>query len=1484
MSSKKKSTKPKSPKGLIGQLPLFLRDEAHSPAIARGVFALPYLRRHLSSLSHSPTKEATDTFYESARALWQKNHVGLAKGNEAYTRTHFLDPILTELGWHFIPELTQTTQKRPDYWLFTEEAQRIAAADADQPEHRFALSSTVLEAKQFTHPLDAVSKKESPGLFPSQQVQGYLHAARDKQGERYFDWVILTNGRLWRLYTERAAEDAYFEFELADEHSFCTREDFSLFVALFTPGAFAQRADRRCPLDDIQSESISLQSILEENLRRRIFDVLEELATAFADHEPNNITDDDLKSGALYEACLIYLYRLLFVLYAESRYLLPVRARPPGYNKNYKERYSLQRLVEPLKAVTTKYSDDAFTDLYEDLLKLFRLIDGQDEKLNAACDVTRYNGGLFAPDTASSRLISKWRVPDPSLARVLRQLLFVQPAARGNTRQQVIATHDSIDYSTLEVRQLGDIYEGLLGGELRRKNDTLVLTDQNGENHRHGIFYTPDWVVSYLIRTTLDPLLARIDESDDVKKAGKAKTEEERRSDAFALAVLDLNLVDPAMGSGHFLVRSVEYLAAAIFKHPSTRRKTERIVCSGEGKRTKEQILAAGRIPISPGLSQEEAELAYWRRRVVEASIYGVDINPMAVELAKLSLWLTCIAVDEPLNFLDHHLRRGNSLLSVKASELVLPPVPRPDLVPLQLTDVVEPALREVIRRNVDIEAEASTRMELVKNKERMWREARTGLAPLLRVADLWLGAVDRLPLVDLDYLTLARLTLAPDSMEAEERIQAEKLRDTISGKWDAVRADLAPFHWEIEFPDVFLASDGTKLPESTSGFDAILGNPPYVSTQTSSGQAWLGTLQKRWAYSNDLYVFFTDLGFRLLREGGRFGFIVSDTFFTLASKARMRDILHAHRLDVIGQCDPFDATVDAAIFVSEKSTPETGQETLFVQARFRWREDRKRSEPDKFLPLLADQNFPWTEETNLADGISVHHEKFGDLRLHQTPTALWRSALKAAFFEPRPGTLMLFERFNATVKALRDKWWERIETSEKFSKNRSALDDYHKTLKHGDITLVGLIAEGGQGMRTANNARFLGYLEGTSQAANLLDKRAKWTLRWLADPEIAPRFLALLEGAGGNPEKPEKDSAAWETTVESLRAEFPAARLDFSKTDLYRIVPRTLVAEPSDFEFAWKERKKELWQRWRTRGEFKGFWGDKAPPARVTDVEFCKTCILLLNWIAAENELRRKAGKKRLPKDLSGLKSAEYYSNPKDAPRIATIYNGLSGRGQWVPFRKGDPEGNRWVDNEPLLVQWTSSNVNWLSTASDARWQGHRYFFRPGLTYNIHARGVLLKSKLLEDCVFDASASMLMPCTELVPPRYLLVLLNSHVLSFYIKKFCNNTWHELSDLRQLPVVIPTPVQAKRLEHLAQLAMQAKRHAFASEAPTNELVVECRRLADALRTSAPAYLRPPAQAVTFQKPEDCLAVLERTVNWEAEKLYGVEALGPFDDF
>ena len=158
------------------------------------------------------------------------------------------------------------------------------------------------------------------------------------------------------------------------------------------------------------------------------------------------------------------------------------------------------------------------------------------------------------------------------------------------------------------------------------------------------------------------------------------------------------------------------------------------------------------------------------------------------------------------------------------------------------------------------------------------------------------------------------------------------------------------------------------------------------------------------------------------------------------------------------------------------------------------------------------------------------------------------------------------------------------------------------------------------------------------------------------------------------------------------------------------------------------------------------------------------------------------------------------------------------------------------------------------------------------------------MKSKLLRDCVFDASASMLCPTTRAVPAEHLLALFNSHVVSFYIKKFLNNTWHEISDLRQIPLVVPTAAQSKRIHTLVTLAFRAKRHDLAGTHPDNALVTAVRPIEAELALRGPAYLRPGAQQKLLATAADCLAILERAVSWEAEKLYGVEALGPFDEF
>jgi hypothetical protein len=174
--------------------------------------------------------------------------------------------------------------------------------------------------------------------------------------------------------------------------------------------------------------------------------------------------------------------------------------------------------------------------------------------------------------------------------------------------------------------------------------------------------------------------------------------------------------------------------------------------------------------------------------------------------------------------------------------------------------------------------------------------------------------------------------------------------------------------------------------------------------------------------------------------------------------------------------------------------------------------------------------------------------------------------------------------------------------------------------------------------------------------------------------------------------------------------------------------------------------------------------------------------------------------------------------------------------------------------------------------------------FFKEGIAFSRHGRSVALKFRLQPPCVFDAASPRFTSACAAVSTPVLLAILNSPLSTFFIKKFLNNTWYEMSDLRQLPLILPTRAQERTLRQLAGLCLDCKRLALARQPATQELAATARQWLADLRAGAPSYLQPPAQASMLQSPEDCLAVFEVAVNWHVEQLYGVEGLGPFDEF
>lgn len=859
---------------------------------AEGLFSEHYLKARLNKNDWWPTDAETLPVWEYCRDLYNRRFLAAADNNEAFTRQELIDKIIARLGFAWTDNLSLPEQDaEPDYILFANEAEKEAVLAKDTAT-RYRAAAGILEAKRLQHPLGQVGKQQR---YPHQQIRDYLIDAR------VLTWGILTNGNEWRLYSRDARRQDYFAINF--EQAIQNVENFKFFLALFSPAAFQRDVQGQCRLDHVQEQSVSAQGELEADLRQRIFTILANLANGFASRPENQITDSREDLNGLYENCLIYLYRLLFLLYAEGRALLPVEPRSRRY---YKE-LSLERLKGDLRAFTD-FDSKTRTRLNEDIRELFRLVNGGDEAKNKEYLVARYNGGLFDP--ANFPLLEKWNISDADLAEVLRGLMFDPPPQPNEPALPV----QTVDFGDLRVQQLGSIYEGLLEHHLTRgAAGALELKTDNIERKATGTYYTPDYVVRYIVEQAVEPVLEKIERSPAVTAAVAAS----QKDNSFAQAILRLNICDPAMGSGHFLVDVTTLMADQIVAHPTTRRLSEK--------------------------STDQDEVAYWRRRVVEASVYGVDLNPLAVELAKLSLWLTCIAVDQPLNFLDHHLRCGNSLVGARLDALgQLPQKKKRKGGHDQLTMTFGPDLKRAVADTIHviraIEDEASGDVVKVKTKHRRWAaEILPRLAPYKQVADLWTNTHFEPGLDEDAYLARARELLAPAAEVRRKRVGTKQV--------SVPAAPLPPyqghprrfFHWELEFPDVFFAEDGSPLPDP--GFDVIVGNPPYIDIKRLEGDIAeyifrvFSTAQMR----INIFAAFLEQEFGIIKHaGGQLGTIIPSAFLTQVSYATLRQLFlkdnwvrSVVRLpnELFGSA-PGQVKVDTCVVVVGRGNPPANAET----------------------------------------------------------------------------------------------------------------------------------------------------------------------------------------------------------------------------------------------------------------------------------------------------------------------------------------------------------------------------------------------------------------------------------------------------------------------------------------------------------------------------------------------------------------------------
>ena len=667
---------------------------------------------------------------------------------------------------------------------------------------------------------------------------------------------------------------------------------------------FSLPTNQRLPW--ILQQSRKYQNEVSTKLAEQVLRALNELMRGF--QPANEATGGTLLADVLrkapqevYGGLLTSLLRMVFILYAEDRGLL---SNDPIYLNSY----SLSGLFERLREDDAQYPDtmDQRFGSWVQFLTLCRLV--YDGGGHGAMSLPPRHGRLFDPDAysflegrpfgskrSSEKIIKPPRVSDGVIFRVLRDLLMLDG--------------ERLSYQSLDVEQIGSVYEAMMGFEVRTAPGTSIglrpdhvvinlsallakspadrvkglkedagceLTgkaqeqlntagnieelvgsfgrrvsplylDERGmpllvalggiylqpteERRRSGSHYTPRSLTEPIVRTTLEPILKQLGE--------KPRPEQ----------ILDLKICDPAMGSGAFLVETCRFLAEALVESWS----------------------AHGQTPFIP---PDQEPVLHARRLIAQRCLYGVDKNPFAVDLAKLSLWLATLAKDHPFTFLDHSLRNGDSLVGLTRKQIA--------------SFHWAPAVQQSF-----LEDQLRKRIERITQHRRRILNARDEvpygqLSQELVTADEALN----LPRMVGDAVVAAFFTGEKPKQREEARRRMQSLVEADLRAQGFISVDceielaikvlrrgsqgVAPFHWEIEFPEVF--------ERETPGFDAIVGNPPFLGGMKLSptlGASYLTYLYETTPSAGsrcDLVAYFLRQSFRLLRDGGALGLVCTNT------------------------------------------------------------------------------------------------------------------------------------------------------------------------------------------------------------------------------------------------------------------------------------------------------------------------------------------------------------------------------------------------------------------------------------------------------------------------------------------------------------------------------------------------------------------------------------------------------------------------------
>ena len=473
--------------------------------------------------------------------------------------------------------------------------------------------------------------------------------------------------------------------------------------------------------------------------------------------------------------------------------------------------------------------------------------------------------------------------------------------------------------------------------------------------------------------------------------------------------------------------------------------------------------------------------------------------------------------------------------------------------------------------------------------------------------------------------------------------------------------------------------------------FDIVIGNPPYISTKGVKEEDKV-KYEKEFGFSDDTYNLFTFKGLALCKDGGTLTYITPKTFWTTQTKRNMRDLLLSNTIRYIfDTANPFEAAmVDTCITQTVKQP-------------------------------MVDEHI-----VNFYDGTADLSHPIVFTPIQQS---MFINAQNSVIFKPTPLNLRIYELYGKKVKELYDKWWSKIETSKKISQNHKELEAYRASLKPGDIALLGCLTEGGQGLATANNGKYIAVRRSTKWAKNIIESRPKKLVEAIKKKKIKvegldayaneKEFLASLS---------EKEIA---NLFDNLKEKY--GRDIFGQGYIYKIIDDSELANVDELTKDEKE---------------------------------------------------------------NGIDTSKNF---------------------YVPYDKGDKDGNRWYLETPFAIAWSKENVQFLKTNSGKKGEGMpvvrnpQFYFREGLCWS-DINTMFLKCRKKEKSIHDVKSMSIFGVSNLLSEDYIITMINSTLISHYVDNFVNNTQtFQINDARQLPIIIPTSTDDEQAKSFVSNAIKIKK-------------------------------------------------------------------------